>query len=178
MNIKFRKGTHRAALVLGPITLKFVHPRWGFIRNLFDGIGKVGYFERLKDNWNILSVRIIKAVFANITEFLTWKRLKPSFLAPTYFSCGFFNIQKTIAGEGVECLGLMRKVIESLPESRRSVWNFVEAHTVWFNSGWVKTKRGYILFDYGDSFMEGWPFSNVLRRNRKELEMILSSSDI
>ncbi|MEY4440636.1 MAG: hypothetical protein RLY49_262 [Candidatus Parcubacteria bacterium] len=59
-------------------------------------------------------------MFANITEFFTWKSLKVPFLAPTYFSFfGILNIQKTIKGDKVGCFEHIRNVLKQLPENKR-----------------------------------------------------------
>ena len=144
MNIKFSKGTYRAALVLGPITFKIIYPRWIFFRGLFRGICKTGYFGILEGAWGILKIRIIRAMFANITEFFTWKSLKPSFLAPTYFSCGFFNIQKTIVGAEVNCPDLVRRIIDSLPKSSIGRWQFIEGHLLWFYRDWETDRKSVV----------------------------------
>ena len=174
MNIKFKKGKTRTVLVLGPIMIKFIllDPIIAFIRDIFSLIGHKNYFETLGTSWELYRFRIIRSIFANLTEFFTWKTLKPSFLAPTYFSCGFFNIQKTEIGESVNCFDLIGYIIDNLPEHRKHLWEQVEAHTL-YGEHWLKTDRGYICFDYADVFMNQWPLSDLLKRNYKNIEIIL-----
>jgi hypothetical protein len=132
------------------------------------------YFELIKADLEHAQFGIIKGMFANITEFFTWRVLKTSFLAPTYFSCGLFNIQKTIIGEELNCVELMRKVFDNLSEQQQKEWLLVERHSLWTNSGWIKTSKGIFLFDYGDCFLSGLLFSSILSNYQEEIEKILS----
>lgn len=173
MNIKFRKGTYRAALVVGPVTFKFIFPGSFFFGNIFRLLGEKFYFKHLKISWKAYRFRCVRGLFANITEFFTWKTTKATFLAPTYFSCGFLNIQKTIKGESADCFLLVSDLLNSLPQRRRSIWLCVEGHSL-YNSGWIKTNSGIVLFDYGDTFGIGVPISNLFLNDKKELELFFS----
>jgi hypothetical protein len=122
MNIKFSKGKTRGALILGPIVIKFISldSFIRFIGDIFSLIGEKNYFKVLKGHYGLYRFRIIRALFANITEFFTWKTSKAPFLAPTYFSCGFFNIQKTITGKPVvNNFEVYKKIYEALPDYRK-----------------------------------------------------------
>lgn len=176
--ISIKRGTYRIAIILGPITFKIIKPIFFFeilkcfFKTVFYKKDTSEYVFAYSD-FKLYRSRVIKGFFGNMTEFFTWLTVQKNFLAPTYFSCGFFNLQKTVHGEKVSCKELIDKIIQQISEKRQFAWWQVEAHILWENSGWRKTSDGYVLVDYGDSFANGWPFSEVLRRDGEVLERVL-----
>lgn len=176
--ISVKKGTYRMAIILGPITFKIIKPIFFF--RILKFFFKAVFYKKdtleyvfAYSNFKLCRSHVVRGFFGNMTEFFTWLTVQKNFLAPTYFSCGFFSVQKTIRGEDVVCKYLIEKVLEQIPEKRQSVWWEVESHVMWLNTGWRKTSDGYVLVDYGDSFANGWPFSEVLIRDKNVLERVL-----
>ena len=165
--MKIKKGNYRTVLLIGPVAIKFIR---------ISSLGK--FFKLTQNDIHLLTFRLIRSFIMNITEWFIFialsQRSAVSFLAPTYFSCGFFNIQKNVKGKQVDCRIVMDIIMQSIPESHKGLWMRGESHSFWANSGWRLCGNQYILLDYGDFFGNGTTFSEVFLRDWEYLEKCLT----
>lgn len=147
---KVKSGMTRRAIFLGPIVLKFPHLTYG-TRSFWTG------------------------VIANMSEFAIWKCLrgKATFLAPTLFTFfGLVNVQLCERGEMVSGKELEKRYKLLDLEARNLIPN-LGGHAL-HPANWVKNEKGYVLVDYGDTFISEYiQISGFLQMFYGELSPIL-----
>jgi hypothetical protein len=175
--MEIHHGTYRTTLLIGPFAIKFA--RMIFITNFFN-IFRIAK-EIREVGWKYMEIEKIftltnltRAWIANLTEWATFVRLRKSFLAPTYFSCGIFNISKRIKGEEIQSFEIIDGFMETLSNEDRTTIFKVSGHDFIDNSGRRKTKQGFVLVDYGDSFNStAIPVHYVILKYQDQLQKYL-----
>ncbi len=139
------------AILLGPIVLKFPHLTYG-IREFWTG------------------------VIANMSEFAIWKCLRgeATFLAPTLFTFfGLVNVQLRERGEMVSGQELQKRYKLLDLEARNLIPN-LGGHAL-HPANWVKNEKGYVLVDYGDTFISEYiQLSGFIWMSHRQLSPILA----
>lgn len=108
----------------------------------------------------------MRGLVANASEFATYILCEhASFLAPV-FSLGFVSIQRFEGGEK-PTFDDIGTVFRKLPVDAQRLLMCMEGHP-FTPQNFRRSKDGWRMIDYGDSYSEGYPLSYFLRRFHKE----------
>ena len=174
--MKTKKGAYRYVVFGKNVVFKLpaIHYVLGVIKAIpkmvSQGDGKF-IWKEFKWGWR----NFLRGIRENRSEYLCWKRMRSSFLVPTYANFfGLMNVQKL--QRGIEpTREEMVKVFAELPlEARQSLQN-VESHCL-EPGNFLKTDFGYILVDYDNGTTpaaDRYPFTDFLERWHTELEAVL-----
>ncbi len=144
--MKITKGTTRRVLIISEWAIKF--PRISVLLQSLWLIGDSDFSNTFRRGCQ----QFIDGLVANLTEFkvsLLSERIK--FLAPVYFSCGLFSIQKRALGQK-PTYDEMNTVLRELPENAQYQLLTMDPHLLDIKN-FVKTDKGIVMVDYaGDNF--------------------------
>ena len=140
--MKLMTGTSRVALKIGPIVLKF--PRFLFY------VKDIWRYRRYKVKVRNSTIVFVNGFIANLTEFCISLCRKEEFLARTYFTLGFVNVQKYIDGEKPSRDDI-NNTFKTLSQAAWWDRDEIDGH-VWDPSNFVKTDKGMVMVDYGYAF--------------------------
>lgn len=107
----------------------------------------------------------------NLTEYRCWKVTRAPFLAPTYITLGFVNIQKRERGQQPSRKE-MTEMLEAIAERTGQQVYQMNKHCVsWEN--FIKTQNGIRIIDYGDGGCGPKLFPEFIGQWQNEIKSVL-----
>jgi len=148
--MKIVLGSSRIALIFGNFVLKFprINPLLEIVKSTLKLI-----FEGKK--WSIIHSHnryrwhwFCKGIRQNITEYQCWKFCHATFLAPTYLTLGFVNIQGRMSGEEPSEKE-MNTLLRQMCGATKSQLLTIDPHC-FSTKNFIRSNSGYKKGDYGD----------------------------
>lgn len=164
--MKIEIGTHRVVIINRWFTAKFPRIWISPVLKIILKSWKRASRKAIKYDIKQIPQIFLQGFRENMNEYLCWKETKASFLAPTYFSVGIVEIQKTICGEELS-MNEMIKIANGLHQLDGI--RDISPHSYRQGNNYHKSQGRIFMIDYG-----GKNLRQFIGRHILSLEKILN----
>jgi len=171
-------GQSRTVVMIGGLVFKF--PRneiFLVLKRIFKRDGEASRVDGIRRAAEYFWYWFLSGIKENLSEAQCWRKVRASFLAPTYFTVGFMNIQRRVDGEKTSWEEMLPLWEQLLRDARKYSFR-INRHTL-RPENIRRTYQGYIFVDYGDRHGYGKEVGLTLffTRWKPELERVFAAGE-